>query len=168
MTGGALTGPRVPAPAAVVLIRLAVGGIFLAEGIQKFLLPLELGPGRFARIGIPWPEVTAPFVAGVEIVGGVLLLAGLFTRLAAAILLVNISVAIVSTKVPILLGHGYWLFSLAKLQRYGFWSAAHEARTDLSLWLGCAFLVAVGAGTLSLDAWRRKRPHKADDISPGL
>jgi hypothetical protein len=63
-------------------------------------------------------------------------------------------VAIVSTKIPILLRHGFWLFNVAKLQQYGFWSAAHETRADLCMWLGCAFLVAVGGGTLSLDARR--------------
>jgi uncharacterized membrane protein YphA (DoxX/SURF4 family) len=156
MTGAWLAGAEAGAPAAVVLIRLAVGWVFLSEGIQKFLYPSALGAGRFATIGIPWPELTGPFVATVEITAGLLVLFGLLTRLAALVLLLNISVAIVSTKIPILLGHGYWLFSVAKLQRYGFWSAAHEARVDLCMWLGCAFLVAVGAGRLSLDA-RRER-----------
>lgn len=141
-----------PAPWAVIFIRLMVGAVFLTEGIQKFLYPSALGAGRFATIGIPWPQVTAPFVGSVEIAAGLLLLVGLVTRLAATVLLLNISVAIVSTKIPMLLGHGFWLFSVAKLQRYGFWSAAHEARVDLCMWLGCAFLIAVGGGTLSLDA----------------
>ena len=75
-------------------------------------------------------------------------------------LLVNISVAIVSTKIPILLGHGYWIFSVAKLGRYGFWSAAHESRVDLCMWLGSLFLVLAGPGRLSLDALlgARRRP----------
>src|SRR3954469_16990617 len=50
------------APAAVVLIRLIVGAVFLSEGIQKFMYPDALGVGRFAKIGIPAPEVMAPFV----------------------------------------------------------------------------------------------------------
>ena len=45
------------APASVILIRIAVGSIFLSEGIQKFLFPNELGAGRFVKIGIPAPEV---------------------------------------------------------------------------------------------------------------
>jgi len=147
------------APAATLLIRVLVGAVFLSEGIQKFLFPTELGAGRFARIGIPAPEVMGPFVGAVEIVAGVLLLLGLLTRPAALALLVNISVAILSTKVPILLGHGFWLFTLPKLPRYGFWSMAHEARTDVCMWLGCLFLILVGAGTLSVDTlltFRRK------------
>lgn len=88
---------------------------------------------------------------------GVLIILGLLTRLAALVMLVNISVAIVSTKLPILLGHPVGPFSLAKLPRYGFWSAVHEARTDLSMWLGSLFLVLVGAGALSLDAFLARR-----------
>jgi putative oxidoreductase len=139
------------APAATILVRLIVGGVFLAEGIQKFLYPEALGAGRFDRIGIPMPDVMGPFVGVVEIVAGGLVLLGLLTRLAAIPLLINISVAIASTKVPLLLGHGYWLFSLPKADHYGFWTMIHEARVDLSMWLGLVFLLIVGAGYLSVD-----------------
>ena len=128
-------------------MRFIVGWVFLSEGIQKFLLPEMLGAGRFARIGIPAPEIMGPFVGVVEIVCGGLLILGLLTRLAAIPLLINISVAILSTKVPILLGHGYWIFSLPKLPRYGFWSMMSEARTDFSMWMGLVFLLIVGAGS---------------------
>ena len=67
---------RTEAGAAVLLVRLVAGGVFLSEGIQKFLYPLELGTGRFIKIGIPAPDVMAPFVGVVEIVCGVLLIAG--------------------------------------------------------------------------------------------
>jgi uncharacterized membrane protein YphA (DoxX/SURF4 family) len=139
------------ASAATIIIRLLVGWVFLSEGIQKFLFPAALGAGRFMKIGIPWPEVMGPFVGIVEIVGGSFLLLGLLTRPAAFALLINISVAILSTKIPILLGHGYWIFSLPNLKGYGFWSMAHEARTDLSMFLGLLFLLIVGAGTWSAD-----------------
>jgi uncharacterized membrane protein YphA (DoxX/SURF4 family) len=101
-----------------------------------------------------------PFVGGVEIVCGALVLAGLLTRLTAIPLLVDISVAILSTKIPILLGYGFWTFSLAKLPRYGFLSAMHEARTDFSMLLGLAFLLLLGAGGWSLDAWLARRAQK--------
>ena len=117
------------APASVILIRIAVGAIFLSEGIQKFLFPNELGAGRFVKIGIPAPEVMGPFVGTVEIVCGLLIILGLLTRLAAIPLIVNMCVALISTKLRILLGHGLWRFSLSKLPSYGFWSLAHEART---------------------------------------
>ena len=139
-------------PAAVVLIRLMVGTVFFLEGIQKFLYPEALGAGRFAEIGIPAPGVMGPFVGSVETICGMLLLVGLFSRLAAIALLVNISVAILSTKIPILVGHGIWTFTLAKLPRYGFLSMMHEARTDFSMLLGLIFLLIMGAGAWSLDA----------------
>jgi len=141
------------APWATILVRFLVGLVFLSEGIQKFLDPDALGVGRFAHIGIPEPQIMAPFVGVVEIVGGSLVLLGLLTRPAALALWINISVAILSTKVPILLGHGFWGFTLPKLAHYGFWSMAHEARTDFSMWLGSLFLLIVGAGCLSVDAW---------------
>ncbi len=134
------------APAATVLVRAMAGGIFLSEGIQKFLYPDDLAAGRFARIGIPCPEIMGPFVGGCEIVCGALLIIGWLTRLAALVLLIDISVAIVSTKIPVLLGHGFWGFSLMKLPRYGFWSMMHEARTDFSIWLGPRFPRIAGAG----------------------
>lgn len=140
------------APTAVILIRLMVGGVFLAEGIQKFLYPGEVGAGRFARIGIPWPDAAAPFVGVVETVCGALILVGLLTRLAAIPLIIDMLVAILSTKIPILLGYGFWGFSLRSVSYYGFWGMLHESRTDLSMVLGSLFLLIVGAGAWSLDA----------------
>ena len=145
------------APGAVILIRLVVGGVFLSEGIQKFLYPAQNGAGRFARIGIPSPDVMGPFVGIVEIVCGTLILLGLFTRFAAIPLIVNMLVAILSTKIPILLGHGFWGFSLRNLPYYGFWGMAHEARTDFAMLLGSLFLLIVGGGALSLDARLSRR-----------
>ena len=138
-------------PASVLLIRMMVGVVFLTEGVQKFLYPDELGVGRFIKIGIPAPEVMGPFVGVVEIVCGGLLILGLLTRLAAIPLIINISTAIVSTKIPMLLGHGFWRFTLAKLPRYGFLSMMHEGRTDFSMLLGLLFLLIVGAGAWSVD-----------------
>src|SRR5271169_4595829 len=132
---------------AVILIRLMVGIVFLSEGIQKFLFPVELGAGRFAKIGIPSPELMGPFVGAAEIVCGTLILLGLFIRLAAAVMLIDISVALLSTKLPILLGRAVGPFSLPKLARYGVWSSLHEARVDFCMWLGSLFLILMSAKT---------------------
>src|SRR5687768_3945112 len=105
------------APAAVLLIRLMAGCVFVSEGMQKFLFPADVGAGRFAKIGLPSPELLAPFVGTFEIVCGVLVLLGLFTRLATIPLMTIMAVAVCTTKVPILLSSG-------------FWKMAHEARTD--------------------------------------
>lgn len=137
------------APRAVVLIRLAVGFVFATEGIQKFLYPDALGAGRFAKIGIPLPTIMGPFVGGIELVCGLLVLTGFLTRPAALLLLIDILVAIVSTKLPILLGHGFWGFANPSVA--GFWSMTHEARTDLCMLLGSWYLLIVGAGALSVD-----------------
>lgn len=126
-------------PSSVILIRLAVGSVFFSEGIQKFLFPAEIGAGRFAKIGLPWPELLGPFVGTFEIVCGVLVLLGLLTRLAVIPLIVVMLVAISSTKIPILMDRG-------------FWSMAHESRTDFAMLLGSIFLLIVGAGRLSVDS----------------
>ena len=126
------------APSATVLVRLIVGAVFLTEGIQKFIYPAALGVGRFAKIGIPWPQFSAPFDGIFEIGCGLLLLAGLATRLAAIPLIIDMLVAIATTKIPMLL-------------KSGFWAMAHEARTDWSMLLGSLFLLIVGAGAWSVD-----------------
>lgn len=136
---------------AIILIRILVGWVFIVEGALKLLQPAELGAGRFAAIGIPAPGIMGPFVGVVELFCGALVVAGLFTRWATIPLLIDISVAIASTKIPILLGHGYWQFALPKLKHYGWLSMLHEARTDFSMLLGLLFLLIVGAGSWSLD-----------------
>ena len=127
------------APGSVILVRLVVGAVFLSEGMQKFLFPDALGVGRFVKIGIPAPEIMAPFDGVFEIGCGVLLLAGLLTRLAAIPLIIDMVVAIATTKIPMLI-------------KSGFWAMAHEARVDCAMILGCLFLLIVGAGPWSMDA----------------
>jgi putative oxidoreductase len=126
-------------PAAILLVRLLAGGVFFFEGIKKFLFVEQWGAGRFARIGIPAPTIMGPFVGVVELVFGFLLLAGLLTRLASIPLLIDICVAIATTKVPILL-------------KSGFWPMEAEARTDYAMLMGLLFLVLAGAGSWSVDA----------------
>jgi putative oxidoreductase len=122
----------------LLLLRLLVGWVFLSEGIQKFLFPSTLGAGRFEKIGIPAPSFSGPFVGVVEIVCGALLIAGLLTAFAAVPLLIDIAVAIATTKVPLLL-------------KAGFWPAMHEARTDFCMVLGLLAILLLGSGSLSLD-----------------
>ena len=128
------------APPATLLVRAVVGAVFLLEGILKFLNPQELGVGRFIKIGIPFPAFFAPFDGVFEIGCGVLLIVGLMTRLGAIPMIINMIVAITSTKITLLLHEG-------------FWKAAHEARLDFSMFLGCIFLLLVGAGPISLDGF---------------
>ena len=127
------------APPSAVLIRAVVGAVFLLEGILKFVDPVGFGVGRFAKIGIPFPSFSAPFDGVFEILCGLGLMLGLLTRWASIPMIVNMLVAISTTKLPM-------------LYRDGFWKAAHEARLDFTMLLACLFLLLAGGGSLSLDS----------------
>ena len=127
------------APPAVLLVRLMVGGVFLSEGIQKFLYPELRGAGRFATLGIPSPDFSGPFVGGFEVVCGALILLGLLTRLAVLPTIAIMLVAIYTTQLPV-------------LEKEGFWFMANRIRTDYSMLLGSLFMLIVGAGRWSVDA----------------
>jgi len=135
------------APAATILIRIMVGGIFLAEGIQKFLFFDALGKGQFVKIDTPLSIGILIFLAILEMDCGIFILCGFFTRVAVIPLIIDILVAITTAKIPILL-------------KNGFWAMVYEARTDFSLFLGLVFLLIVGAGSWSFDAEIIKRKTK--------
>ena len=142
---------RTDASKTTILIRIMVGAVFLVEGIQKFLYPDMRGPGRFAKMGFPEPEILGNLVGFLETAAGILLLLGLFTRGAALITFVIMTVAIITTKIPIGLGESFGPFVLRELKTYGFWSMAHEMRTDFAMWLGSLFLIIKGGGRWSAD-----------------
>ncbi len=158
MSAFRLSGHAAGAPANV-LIRVVVGAVFLNEGVLKFFDPAASGAGRFAAIGLPHPGALGPFVAAVETLGGLLVILGLFTGFAALALFIDISVALVTTKIPVLLGHAYLGLALMKLKSYGLLSMVHEARTDLAMACGLLFLLLAGPGRWSLDA-RRSGPRR--------
>ncbi len=120
----------------MILIRVVVGLVFLTEGVLKFVRPDELGWGRFASIGLPYPQVLAPVVGGTEIVAGAAVLLNLYAGDAAILLLAVIVTALVTTKLPILLGRPLGPFALVKLPHYGWLSFLHEARLDLCMLFG--------------------------------
>lgn len=136
----------------MILIRVIVGLVFLTEGIVKFMLPGELGAGRFAHIGLPYPHLLAPFVGGVEIAAGAALILNFYAGDAALLLLGVIVTALITTKVPILLGHPLGRFAPARLNRYGLLSFLHESRTDLCMLFGCVAIL--------IDSGLRFRPGK--------
>ncbi len=120
----------------MILIRVMVGLVFLLEGILKFVRPEDIGAGHFAAIGLPFPEILAPLVGGVEISGGMAILLNFYAGDAALALLVVIVTALVSTKLPILLGRPVGTFTLEKLNNYGWLSFLHQARTDFCMVFG--------------------------------
>lgn len=120
------------------LIRLLVGVVFLSEGIQKFAFPALRGVGRFEKIGIIEPELLSVFVGSVEIACGLLLIIGLYSRLAALPTLIIMIVAIITTKFPI------WA-------QEGFWEMMHAARTDFSMFVCSIYIIRNGSGRWSID-----------------
>jgi putative oxidoreductase len=140
-----LTATR--ASGAVVLIRLYVGLIFVAEGFLKFVRPDALGPGRFDKAGIPAGTFFAYLDGVFEIGCGVMLLVGLLTRLAALPMIVDMIGALTITKLPILWGSA----PLYKGEA-GFWGFVHESRLEWAMLCGSLFLLVVGAGSRSVDA----------------
>ncbi|TVR78546.1 MAG: DoxX family protein [Chitinophagaceae bacterium] len=136
---------------ATILIRFVVGLVFFSEGIQKLIYPALRGGGRFERIGIPFPEFNGYFVAGAEIIFGLMILIGLFTRFAAVPLIIIMLVALFTTKIPILLGSEFLGFSLRELEHYGLLSMLHESRNDLAMLFCSLFLLMRGGGARSID-----------------
>ncbi|HKX77392.1 MAG TPA: DoxX family protein [Novosphingobium sp.] len=141
-----------------IFIRLSLAGVFIPEGLQKLTAPDILGAGRFAKIGIPWPEFFGPFVGVVELLAGLMFLIGYASRVAAVPIIAVMIVAIISTKIPILLGREWWIFSLRDLDRYGFLSFTHETRTDWAMLMGAIFILLSGSGRWSLDEKLRAGP----------
>jgi uncharacterized membrane protein YphA (DoxX/SURF4 family) len=127
-------------PAGFILIRLAVGLIFVTQGILKYIDP-KLGVLRFARIGFSHPAFTAHFVGTFEIVCGRLVLLGLWTRVAAIPLLIVISTAIVTMNIPELFR-----------PNAGFWFMVSDARTDFAMLCSLLFLILLGGGAWSVDS----------------
>jgi uncharacterized membrane protein YphA (DoxX/SURF4 family) len=142
--------PTDSAPRSTILIRSMAGGVFLWEGILKFVYTNQ-GIGRFTKLGIPFPGPTADFVAVLEIVGGVLLISGLLTRFIAIPFIIEMIVAILTTKVALYLGVSPLPIPPAPPQ-IGFWAVLHEIRSDYAQIMSVLFLLIAGPGPWSVDA----------------
>jgi len=125
---------------AIVFVRVAAGLIFFTQGTLKYIDP-GMGVNRFAKIGFSHPYFTAHFAGTFEIVCGLMVLVGLFTRIAAVPLLIVISTAIATTKIPELFR-----------PNQGFWFMVSDARTDFAMLMSLLFLMRAGAGGCSIDA----------------
>jgi len=145
-----LTNPPTEGPKSALFLRLMAGGVFLWEGILKFVYANQ-GIGRFTKLGMPLPHFTADFVACLEIVGGLLLLSGLLTRLIAIPFIVEMIVAILSTKISLYLGTSPLPLPAAP-PKVGMWAVLHEVRSEYAQLLTVLFLMINGPGRWSLDA----------------
>lgn len=154
--------PPVEGPKAILLIRLMAGLVFFWEGILKFVY-VNQGIGRFTKLGFPMPGPTAHFVAVVEIVGGLLLLTGTLTRLVSLAFIIEMIVAILSTKVSL-------YFGTSPLPRppappfLGPWAVLHEIRSDYAQLMTCLFLLIAGPGMLSFDYLRSRKTDSGTQI----
>ncbi len=139
-----LTNPPVTGPRSTLLLRLMAGGVFFWEGILKFVY-VNQGVGRFTKLGMPLPHFTAPFVGWLEIVGGLLLLSGLMTRLIAIPFIIEMIVAILSTKISLYLGTSPLPLPPVPPQ-LGIWAVLHEVRSEYAQIMTVAFLLINGPG----------------------
>jgi putative oxidoreductase len=151
--------PPIEGPTATLLLRLMAGGVFVSEGIMKFVFP-SLGVGRFTKLGFPLPHLTASLVGAWEIVGGGLLIAGLLTRGAAILFAIEMIVALLSTKIGLYLGTSPLALPPAPPQ-VGLWAVLHESRSEYAQLLTSLYLVIAGPGLRSLDARRRSTRARA-------
>ena len=150
-----LVNPSSDGPASVLFLRLMAGGVFLWEGILKFVY-VNQGVGRFTKLGMPFPHLTANFIGYLEIVGGLLLLSGLLTRLIAIPFIIEMIVAILSTKISLYLGTSPLPLPPSPPQ-FGMWAVLHEVRSEYAQLLTTAFLLVNGPGKWSLDALLQRR-----------
>ena len=141
--------PPVSGQSTILIIRLMAGTVFFWEGILKFVY-VNQGVGRFTKLGFPFPETTAHVIATGEILGGLLLIFGLFTRITAFYFIVQMIVAVLSTKIDLYFGRSPLPMPPAP-PKMGFWAVLHEIRSDYAQILTCLFLFIEGAGRRSLD-----------------
>lgn len=154
-----LLKPPSNAPGATILLRLMAGSVFLWEGVLKFVYANQ-GVGRFTRLGFPFPQATATSDGVLEIVGGILLITGLFTRLISVPFIIEMVVAMLSTKIPLYLGTSP-LPPPPVPPQIGFWAVLHEIRSEYAQLLTTIFLLIAGPGRWSLDALLVRRRQAA-------
>src|SRR6516225_3371262 len=133
-----------------VILRVMAGGVFFWEGILKFVY-INQGVGRFTKLGMPFPILTADFVGGLEIVGGLLLMAGLLTRWIAIPFIIEMIVAMLSTKISLYLGTSPLPLPPAP-PKIGAWAVLHEIRSEYAQIMVAIYLLINGPGKWSLDA----------------
>lgn len=159
-----LMNPPTTGPKSTLLLRLMAGGVFLWEGILKFVYANQ-GVGRFTKLGMPFPAFTANFVGCLEIVGGLLLLSGLLTRVIAIPFIIEMIVAILSTKISMYLGTSPLPLPPA-LPKVGMWAVLHEVRSEYAQIMTVIFLLINGPGRWSLDALLQRQNKRVTGAEP--
>ena len=143
------TNPPVTGQTSILIIRLMAGTVFFWEGLLKFVY-VNQGVGRFTKLGFPFPATTAHLIATGEIIGGLLLIFGLFTRIVSFYFIIQMIVAVLSTKIDLYFGTSPLPLPPAP-PKMGIWAVLHETRSDYAQILSCLFLLIEGSGRRSLD-----------------
>jgi putative oxidoreductase len=143
------TKPPVAGESSILIIRLMAGTVFLWEGVLKFVY-VDQGVGRFTKLGFPFPATTAHLIATGEIIGGLLIIFGLFTRFVSFYFIIQMIVAVLSTKIDLYFGRSPLPMPPAP-PKIGLWAVFHEIRSDFAQILSCLFLLIEGSGRRSMD-----------------
>jgi putative oxidoreductase len=131
----------------IALLRVAIGGIFVAHGIQKLAVFGISGlAGFLGQLGVPFPTLSAIAVTGAELLGGLALVAGLFTRWAALPIAFSMLVAAVTVH----LKGGFFL--------------PDGVEYVLTLFLASIALVLTGSGSFSVDRLLEKRAQEKSSV----
>jgi len=157
-----LLSPPTDGPRATLVIRLMAGSVFFWEGVMKFVFANQ-GVGRFTKLGFPWPHFTATADGWFEIIGGLLLLGGWLTRPIAIPFIIEMLVAMASTKIPMYLGTSPLPLPPVPPQ-IGFWAVLHEIRSEFAQLSCCLFLLLSGPGPWSIDALWANRHDEAEAV----
>lgn len=147
--------PPSGAPKETLLLRLMAGSVFFWEGVMKFVF-VSQGAGRFTKLGFPLPGATAHFVAVVEIAGGLLLAAGARSRAVGLVFVLEMIVAMLSTKITMFLGTSPLPLPPSPPQT-GLWAVLHEVRSEYAQLICSLFVALCGPGPLSVDARRARK-----------
>lgn len=123
-----------------LLIRFMVGFYFLAGGVLKFSYPELQETGFFQNLGFISANATVTVISVLEVLCGLMIIVGFFTRIAVIPLILIVSFTVLIGKFPILFEEGFWLM-------------AHISRIDFAMFLGCVFLFITGSGYWSVD-WK--------------
>ena len=119
----------------LVPLRVVVGLVFVMHGgLKLFSFGLAGTAAFFAKLGIPFPQLNADLVIAVEILCGLALIVGMFTRWSAIPLAIDMLVAIF----------------VAKLK--GGFFAPNGYEFELTLFAACLTLAFLGSGGMSIDA----------------
>ena len=133
----------------LALLRVGIGGVFVAHGIQKLAVFGISGlAGFMTQIGVPFPTLSAIAVTAAELGGGLALMAGLFTRWAALPLAFSMIVAAVTVH----LKAGFFL--------------PNGVEYVLTLFVASVALALTGAGAFSVDRWLEQRRARESAETP--